>query len=547
MKNLMKKTFSFLENVVEKMLAQEIGWTVFFGSFLGMIFLRSLEEKFLASSGNTAEGAVIVFLYNFFFFAILYLLLWACLSFFLKISLKKMAGIIFWSFWLILLPPVFDMLKTGGSVFWSFYALNSPAELWGQFITLFGRLPSGIVYFGTKIVFISTILLAGGFIFLRTKSFLRTIIGAAMAYVIIFFMGSFPSWAAFVYYFFEGSKDVVEVTGVDIVQFFAFPYPIFGTEGYGIRYAFTYNLNMVYFMLLLFMSSAMFFAAYRKGAVSVMKNSRFPQLAYHGGLFFVGIGLGFLAYPENWHFNLFSIMAAGILLSSIFLAWMASVVVNDLYDIRIDMMTNSDRPLPRNVFSRSEYMDLGWILFGLSLLGGLVISIKFAFLLLAYQVLAWFYSASPYRLKRFPVVATFFSSLASVLVLIIGFNLFSGEENMSIFPWRVLGLLVVALTLSLPIKDFKDIEGDKNDGVRTIPVIFGESLGRTIVGTGIFVSFMLSVFVLNETKLFWPALISGGISFWAMTNKKIKPRQFNWWVLWVLALYVAIMAKVLFF
>lgn len=547
MKNTIKKTFYFLESLIEKLMAMEVGASAMAASFLAIISLRVLEEVFLASVGGTAEGVIIVFSYNFFFFALLYLLIWVFLSFFLKIELKKLSGVILWAFWLVLLPPILDMMKTGGSVFWSFYSLNGLTDLWMQFITVFGHLPSGIVYYGTKIVFIITIMLAGGFIFVKTKSFLKTLIGSVAVYMIVFIMGTFPSWVAMIYYFFEGSKKIAEIGSIDIFQFFSFPYKILGANGYNIKYAFTTNLNMVYFLALLSVLGAMFWFSNRKGAIAAMKNFRPAQLVYHAGLFLAGMGLGLLAYPQNIQLNLFASLAVIIVMASIMFAWKASVIVNDLYDVNIDRLTNCDRPLQKNVFTQKEYVSLGIVFFGLSLLGGLVISIKFSLLLFIYQIIAWFYSAPPYRLKRFPIIATLFSSLASILVLIIGFSLFSGEDNMKFFPWKIFGLLLIGLTLSLPIKDFKDIEGDRKDGVWTIPVIFGEGVGRLIVASGIFSSFMLSVFVLNEMNLFWPALFSGGATFWAMTNKKIKPRQLNWWVLGILTVYTLILVKTLFF
>ena len=102
------------------------------------------------------------------------------------------------------------------------------------------------------------------------------------------------------------------------------------------------------------------------------------------------------------------------------------------------------------------------------------------------------------------------------------------------------------LTLSLPIKDFKDIEGDRKYQIWTVPVIFGEETGRLITAVGIFISFMLSVFMLNEFRLFWWALLFGIIAFLIVINQKIKPRRLFWWVLGTVAAYGVILIRVLF-
>jgi 4-hydroxybenzoate polyprenyltransferase len=172
---------------------------------------------------------------------------------------------------------------------------------------------------------------------------------------------------------------------------------------------------------------------------------------------------------------------------------------------------------------------------------------KFGILLFVYQVLAWFYSAEPFRLKRFPLLASFFSALTLLTVFFSGYIFFSPEQNIEHLSWRIIFLLLITYTLSLPIKDFKDIAGDKKDGVRTIPVIFGEERGRLIVASGIFISFILSIFFINESRLFWWAVIFGSASFLVMTNKKIHPRKVFWWILPLIMVYGLIALKIIFF
>lgn len=541
-----KKIFRKIEGWFDDILTGSVSGLTWSLSFLGMIFLRVFLEKYVASSQVTAESAIAGLLYNFFFFAILYLLIWLFLSLILKLEIRKLSKIMLWSLWLLILPPIIDMWKTGGSVFWSFYSLNGLAGLWLQFVTFFGHLPSGIVYFGTKITFILAIILIGGVVLVRTKNILKALVGALGTYVILFVLGTLPSWLGILYYSLFRSKKSSEVNEIDIVQFFGHPYQLFGIKNGDIRYAFTNNLNIIYFWILFLLVSIMFFAIDRRKMWAIIKNARFPQLIYHSGLFFVGLGLGLLAYPQNYQINIFSLLSVAMLLAGVCLAWLASVVMNDIYDFRIDKISNPERPLQRDIFDLREYAELGFIFFMLSLLAGIIIGIGFAAILLAYQIMAWAYSAKPYRLKRFPAVATLVSAGASVLIIFLGFNLFSGGENFLLVPWRVITLLLITLTLSLPIKDFKDIEGDKKDDVWTIPVLFGDELGRIIVASGIFISFILSVFFLNEFKLFWWALIFGGAAYLAVTSKKIKPRQLFWWVLGIVSVYGLILVKIVF-
>ena len=488
-------------------------------------------------------------MHNLFFFSITLLLIGLILSWFLR---KKPAEIVPWLTWaslLILLPPLFDMAKTGGNVFWSFYLLNDIRSLGWQFVTIFGHLPSGIMYFGSKITFLLAVFLVAAVIYGQTKNRWKAFFGALATYTMLFFMGSFPSWFVMVSYLLQG-KSLGEVNAVKVFQFFGSPAPIWALTGATFKYAFAYQLGFVFYLLLVFLVGWVFFLNNRKKFWAVVKNARFPQLVYHMGLLGVGLGLGWWIYPHNWHVNLFSLLAVGIIAVSVVLAWLASVVVNDLYDYRIDLISNSYRPLQQKIFTVEEYRQSGIILFILSLIGGLTINMTCTAILLVYQLLAWFYSAPPYRLKKFPLIATFFSALASMVVLFLGFILFSGAENLHLFPWRISFMLLVGLTLSLPIKDFRDIDGDKSDGVLTIPVLLGQDLGRLVVGGGIFVSFVLSVFFLNEMRLFWWAILCGGTAFWLMNSpdwrKKIQDKDLVWWILGVAIIYTLILGNVLF-
>jgi len=542
MKNKLKKIEAILNQAMENPIRPAV-WAL---GFSGIIATRMFIEFFVASSAMPVNEIMVEYLHNFFFFLLSFLMIRLVLGLILKENPVRLSRLILWAFWLIILPPLIDIVKTGGQVYWSFYALNSLSGLWGQFWTIFGRLPSGIVYFGTKITFILAIIFSGGLVLIKSKNWLKACLAGAFTYSILFFMGTFPSFFSFGYYFFEKSKKVSAVNEVDIIQLFGVPAKLFGTEFNNLKYSLAYNLDLIYYLFLLALLAVLFFLSDRKKLWASVKNARFPQLIYHAGLFFIGLGLGFLAYPENFNLNIFSFFSTLILLASVWLAWIASVIVNDIYDFKIDEISNPDRPLQKKIFSIQEYAEFGAIIFLLSILGGLVISLKFAGLIFIYQFIAWAYSALPFRLKKFPVIATFLSSVASLIILFIGFTLVSGNANIHGLSSRIILLILAALTLSLPIKDFKDIEGDKKYGIWTIPVLFGENKSRLIVSTGVFISFMLSVFLLNESRLFWWAILFGGISYLIITSRKINPRNLFWWVLCAVGAYGVILVKIVF-
>ncbi len=539
----MEKIRKIFRSIEEK----EVSITAFLGVFCGVVFTRVLIEQFIAlSSPISPFELVIEFIHNLFFFSITFILISFFLSWFLKENVVKFSGLFLWASLLIIFPPVFDMIRTGGEVFWSFYLISSVADLRMQFLTFFGHMPTGILYFGTRIVFTLAILLIGLFLLYKTKSLIKSAIGAVGVYIILFVMGAFPSIFVFIYEFFLGKGKISRIRSFNVAQFWGTPQRIWSIDSLGIKYAFAYKLDLVFYIFLLFLLAVIFYQISRKKFWAVLANFRYPQLIYHSGLFLIGMGLGLLNYPNNFQIDLFSVFSVFVLLSSVFLAWKTSVIVNDIYDFKIDEISNPNRPLPQKVFTVSQYGQLGILCFFLSLLGGITVGFPFFFLLLGYQTLAWFYSAPPLRLKKFPAVATFVSAVASIFILFMGYILISPDQSIHSLSWRIILLLLISYTISIPIKDLKDIEGDKKYGIWTIPVILGEDRGRLVIAVGMFTSYILSVFFLNELKLFFWALLFGAVTFLIVVSKKIKPTRVFWWVLGAVSVYLLILVKIVF-
>ena len=539
----MKKIGLILKNLFEKRV-DVLSWMTL---LLSIIFLRSFIEQFLAVARPlTMLETIMEFVHNLYFFALVIVMLWLFLSFILKMKPQKLSYLLIFSLFLVIFPTIIDMLKTQGQIYWSFYLLSAPRDLWGQYLSVFGHLPSGIVYFGTKITFIFAILALTFLVWVMTKSWLKALLTAFSTYSILFFMGSFPSLFYYGYVFFARKENPLAIHAFDIAGFFGAPEKIWGVLFPSFQYTLAYKLNYPYFILLVFFLAVLFWRISREQFLAVLKNSRIPQMIYHWGMFFVGIGLGFLQYPNNFHLNLFSFLAVLILSISIYLSWMATVVVNDIHDLKIDCVSNPGRPLPKNIFTEETYFKFGVACFLIALLGGLTIGLTFALLLMIYQILAWFYSATPFRLKKFPLIATFVSAMASLTILFLGYILVSDDQTIHGLSWRIILLLLIAYTISLPIKDFKDIEGDKKDGIWTWPVICGEKKGRLIVATGIFLSYALSVFFLNEPKLFIWAMLFGAMTFIIINNDEIKPKQLPAWVLGLVFVYAMILVRVVF-
>jgi len=185
------------------------------------------------------------------------------------------------------------------------------------------------------------------------------VLSAIGSYVLLFFMGAFPSFFFFIFNFLFGKTNLGDIRAYAIAQFFGNPQEIFGVSPQVLKYAFVYNLNFIFFPFLILLLFIIFFMTSRKKFLAIAKNLRLPQIVYHTGLFFIGLGLGYLNYAQNFSLNIFSIFAVFTLIICVWLSWIASIILNDVYDLRIDNISNKERPLPQKIFNPKEYAHLG--------------------------------------------------------------------------------------------------------------------------------------------------------------------------------------------
>jgi len=521
-------------------------WAV---SFLSIIVVRVLIENWL--EGFYGYSAIFIFYeitHTFLFFTIAYFLFLGLIKKIISTGFQQASNILLWGYLAILTPPLIDCIISGGKGFWSFYEFGGLAKLAESFFTLFKESPEIGITYGVIIEIALAVILLTVYGYIKSKNIFKSVALGIFSYIIFFILGTVPSWVAIAANGF--SKGFLAVNEVDTAKMFLSPAKIFSGGMLDITSALNIKMSLIYSLVLTAIVAVGLFLNYKEKFLAFLKNSRLPQLIYHGGMLCVGAGLGIIFTHPIWDINFFNTVAFLVVLLAVCLAWLASVTVNDIADRKIDEETNAKRPLVRGLFSVGEYKTIGIILFAFSILFSAIVNFKIALLLVAYQTLAWIYSAWPLRFKRFAYLASFVSAIATLLILISGFILVSPDQNISRLPFSVAALLVIGLTLSLPTKDFKDVKGDKKEGVYTIPVIFGEYWGKVIVGSGIFISFISSVLLLNEFRLFWWALLLGGASFWTVVNMKsdssarINPRNVIWWILAWIIIYLFILTKI---
>lgn len=521
-------------------------------SFTSLIFARLMVETWLGKFENYSVHFLLYeFSHTFFFFLFSFLILWPAVAFFGKTTLPAASTVLLFGFLIILTPPLLDAFIAQGAHLWSFYKFDSLSGLWQRYLTLFGDRPDIGITYGVRIEVVLTSLFLGVYTYIKTHRIWRSCVAILATYSILFVLGTFPSWLTFLILSFQ--KNIFTITSIDIAQLFLSPPTLFTQPTMEFISSLNIKMSLIYAPLTLLTFTLYLWHYFPKKFFALFHNARIPQILYHGGLFFIGIGLAIVFADASLSLNLFNILGLINLLFAIGCAWLASVIANDLFDQKIDVLTNPARPLPQQSISHHEYKSIGMTFFAASLIFAALVSFKSMLFLLVYQTLAWTYSAWPLRLKRFPLIATFWSALASVIVIITGFTLIVPGGTIAKLPGSFIAFFLCILTIVLPLKDFKDIAGDKADTVYTLPVLLGEQWSKLFIGSALFFSFMLSVSLLHEPRLFWWALLSGSFSFWVLMLSQSNDRQhFSYrklpgWLFSIITGYMLILIRIIFY
>ncbi len=145
----------------------------------------------------------------------------------------------------------------------------------------------------------------------------------------------------------------------------------------------------------------------------------------------------------------------------------AGYIINDYFDIKIDLVNKPERVIIGRFLKRRIAMGVHQVLNVVGCLIGLYLS-KWVFLADVLAVtLLWFYSA---QFKRQPLVGNIVISLLTALsLLVLAIYYRNNAQMLLIYALFSFGISLIREI----IKDMQDIRGDARFGCRTIPILWG--------------------------------------------------------------------------
>ncbi|MCK4284914.1 MAG: UbiA family prenyltransferase, partial [Candidatus Lokiarchaeota archaeon] len=191
----------------------------------------------------------------------------------------------------------------------------------------------------------------------------------------------------------------------------------------------------------------------------------------------------------------------------------SSMVINDYYDIEIDKINRPERPIPRGsiTLNQAKIIWIITILIGtiLSILHSLLFKIGYlvTIIVVFMAFIGWLYAAWG---KKSGFLGNIIVGISFSIGLIYGAML-----NNSIIPPYIYYFFLTSFFLLLSrevIKGCEDVEGDKNEGVRTLAIRIGikkSTMVAMILAIVAIVFYILPYFTVINQLLFLISMIFG--------------------------------------
>lgn len=225
-----------------------------------------------------------------------------------------------------------------------------------------------------------------------------------------------------------------------------------------------------------------------------------PMWAFMCGAVSTGVSLW-----ENWFPVVIGIVLAGPLVCAM------SQAINDWHDRYVDAINEPERPIPSGRMPGRWGLYIAFIWTGLSLgvaslLGPLVMVATVVGL-----VLAWAYSAPPFRLKQ-----NGWWGNAACAICYEGLAWFTGAVILigGMPDWRILALAALYSFGAhgiMTLNDFKSIDGDRKMGIRSIPVQLGAANAARLASVVMIAPQILVMGLMVRYQLPVHALIIAGL------------------------------------
>jgi len=198
----------------------------------------------------------------------------------------------------------------------------------------------------------------------------------------------------------------------------------------------------------------------------------------------------------------------------------ASNVNNQYFDLDIDKTNKPFRPYPTGRISKRQIIIFTLLLYFSALILAWSINLRLFSIILITAVISFFYSAPPVRTKQYHFLSNISIALPRGMLLIVaGWSVTKPIFDLS--PWFIGLIFALYLVGAATTKDFSDIRGDSQFGIKTLPVLYGVKKAAQIISPFFYIPFLLIplgviMHIIKPTTL--PLVL---LTFWGLYTAKL--------------------------
>ncbi|MDD5397066.1 MAG: UbiA family prenyltransferase [Candidatus Moranbacteria bacterium] len=382
-----------------------------------------------------------------------------------------------------MLPPIIDLLLTKGAGLPIGYVIIWPKLLIDQFIKTFTSISIPGITPGLHLAGLILITSVAFYIYHYSKSIFKSLIGAFIGCLIFFLYSILPS--LLIISFSDKANSLAVFTYINELTSSLLFYTQNSLSGMEklqqINFMQDIFLGQLLWIFVLIQGFFLFKKSYKNAAEIITTTVRVERIFNYFLIASIGMIISSHLF-EKINFgniaNMVSIVMFFLMLGLV-LVW--ETFINDREDIAIDKLTNTNRPLAKEIISIDDWEKISNILAILIIFGFFLINQTSTFFLVLLTASYYIYSSKPLRLKRHFISSSILIGLATVSTVMAGFFLVSHNQQIKAFPISAIFIIGIVQALLSNLKDIKDYAGDKKEGIRTIPVIFGEKKAKIII------------------------------------------------------------------
>jgi 4-hydroxybenzoate polyprenyltransferase len=183
--------------------------------------------------------------------------------------------------------------------------------------------------------------------------------------------------------------------------------------------------------------------------------------------------------------NLFLIVTASALTIA------SGYIINNFYDAEKDLINKPTKSMLDRLVSQRFKLSTYFVLNFMAVFAASYISFKAVLFFSAYIFGIWIYS---HKLKRIPLVGNLVSSTLAIAPFFVVFVYYQNSQTVIFVHALFLFLLILAREM---IKDLENMAGDLAQNYRTIPIIYGPKVSKSIISFLIVLTLVPSLLLIN--------------------------------------------------